>query len=58
MTNFTNDQMAAALIAAESAKLVVLQQWMTREEAKAADQEIATLRQRQLDIETRIEMAD
>lgn len=58
MTNFTTDQIAAAAIAAEIAKLVVLQQWMTRDEAKRTDDEIAELRQRQLVIETRIEMAD
>lgn len=58
MERFTNDQLAAAAIASKIAEIVVLQQWMTRDEAKRADQEIKVLRQRQLDIETAIEMAD
>ena len=58
MTNFTNEQLAAAALAAEIARLVVLRQWMPRNEAEATEQQIVALRQRQLDIETSIEMAD
>lgn len=55
-TKFTTEQLAAAFIAAEIAKIIVLQQWMTREEAADAEAEIRVLRKRQLDIETDIEM--
>ena len=56
MTKFTTDQLAAAALAAEAAKLTSLQQWMAREEAKEAEKQIAELRKRQSDIETRIEL--
>lgn len=55
MTQFTPDQLAAAALAAEIAKIVVLQQWMTRDEAAKAEKEIKALRQAQLDIEIKIE---
>ena len=58
MTKFSDDQIAAAAIAAEAAKLIVLQQWMSREEAEAAEKQIAELRQRQLAIEIEIEMSE
>jgi predicted GIY-YIG superfamily endonuclease len=56
MTNFTSDQIAAAALAAETAKLIVLQQWMNREDAAKAEEQIAELRRRQLEIETKIEL--
>ena len=56
MTNFTSDQIAAAALAAEAAKLTSLQQWMSREDAAKAEGQIAELRKRQLEIETKIEL--
>lgn len=54
-TEFTTDQLAAAFIAAEIAKLVVLQQWMkTREEVAETERKIRSLRKQQSDIENEI----
>lgn len=56
MEKFTDEQLAAAALAAEASFLTSLQQWMTREDAQDAEANIKFLRERQQAIEIKIEM--
>lgn len=56
MTGFSPQQLAAAALASEIAKLVSLSQWMSREDANEAMKQVEVLREQQLRIETQIEM--
>lgn len=54
--DFSMAQLVAAQEAATAAKLTVLSQWMSKEEAARAEEEISRLRKTQEYIETRLEL--
>lgn len=56
MTGLSPQQLAVIAIAQELAKLIVMQQWANRGEAKRIEVQINALREQQLALETAIEM--
>lgn len=56
MEKFTDEQLAAAALAAEAGFLTSLQQWMPREDALKAEEQVKWLRDTQQSLEIKIEM--